>query len=139
METAQKSFEERYDEGLKLYTDGAPLEEVLAYFNELRLEANDIRVFVSLSWLHILLGHKEQAFTYLKEAKKTIQGQYNYVLALLTFGGTGVRERFETAVDNGGTEGISDAIENLEDAIQRKGGSYPAAEKMLRWLKDLKG
>lgn len=136
---ATKSFEEQYSEGIKLYTDGAPLEEVLAYFNELAKYSRDIRIAVSLSWLHILLGNKDKAMAYVKEAKRTTQGKYNLVLALLTFGGSGVRERFEQAVDEGGMEGINDAIENLEDAIARKGGSFKPAEKMLCWLKEIKG
>ncbi|HEY9765071.1 MAG TPA: hypothetical protein V6C82_01845 [Chroococcales cyanobacterium] len=138
METMEKSFEAMYDEGLKLYTDGAPLEEVLAFFNDLSKKSNDMRVMISLSWLHILLGNKDQAFLYLKEAKKTVQGKFNYVLALLAFGGTGVRERFEQAVEAGGAEGVNDAIENLEDAIARKEGSFKPAEKMLSWLKEIK-
>lgn len=130
--------EDRYQEGLKRYEDGAPLEEVLAWFQDLYRESpNDVRVIVSLSWLHTLLGHKEPALRFSKLAKGTPQGRYNHALALLTFKEKGVREKLEEAVNMGGHEGLHDAMENLEEAIQRKGGSYPAAEKLLGWLKDM--
>ena len=42
----------------------------------------------------------------------------------------------EKLMKEGGEEGRKDAIENLNDAIKRKGGVYPAAEKMLKWLQN---
>ncbi len=130
--------EERYDEGLKLYESGAPLEEVLKFFQDLRKDApNDVRLAVSLSWLNILLGNKEPAIRYAKEAKAVAQGRYNHALALLTFGEKGVREKLFEAIELGGHDGMHDAVENLQDAIQKKGGSFPAAEKMIRWIQDM--
>lgn len=132
------TINDRYEEGLKRYESGAPLEEVLAYFQELRKDAtNDVRIAVSLSWLNILLGHKEPALRYAKEAKGTAQGRYNHALALLAFGEKGVREKLMEAVELGGHEGMHDALDNLQDAIQKKGGSYPPAEKMIRWIQEM--
>jgi hypothetical protein len=64
------------------------------------------------------------------------QGKYNHALALLTFKEKGVREKLDEAYRMGGEEGRKDALENLQDAIKRKGGVYPAAEKMHKWLQD---
>ncbi len=130
--------EERYEEGLKLYESGAALEDVLKFFQDLRKDVpNDVRVAVSLSWLNILLGNKEPAIRYAKEAKNTAQGRYNHALALLAFGEKGVREKLIEAVELGGHDGMHDAVENLQDAIQKKGGSFPAAEKMIRWIQEM--
>lgn len=130
--------EQRYEEGLKLYESGAALEEVLKFFQELRKDApNDVRIAVSLSWLNILLGNKEPAIRYAKEAKATAQGRYNHALALLVFGEKGVREKLIEAVELGGHDGMHDALENLQDAIAKKGGAFAPAEKMIRWIQEL--
>lgn len=127
-----------YEAGLKLYDEGKPLEEVLALFEDLRKKApTDVRISVSLGWLHILLGNKQKALLFTKEAKGTVQGRFNLVLAYLAFGEKGVREKFEEALSMSDHEGLHDAMANLEDAIARKGGSYKPAEKMLAWLKEL--
>ncbi|MBU6429535.1 MAG: hypothetical protein KGR26_11020 [Cyanobacteria bacterium REEB65] len=132
------AIDAKYEAGIQLYDKGAPLEEVLTHFEELRSEApNDVRVAVSLSWLYILLGDKTKALACCREAKGTAQGKFNQVLAYLAFGEKGVRERFQEAVDFGGHEGIHDAMANLREAISRKGGSFPAAEKMLQWLESV--
>lgn len=133
-----ETTEGRYEAGLQLYEDGKPLDEVLKHFQGLyRDTPQDTRVAVSLSWLHLLLGHKDEAIAFAKRAKGTAQGRYNHALALLTFKEKGVREKLEEAVEMGGHDGLHDAIANLEDAIQRKGGSYPAAEKMIAWIKEM--
>lgn len=130
--------EGRYELGLQRYEDGAPLEEVLALFQELYQETpNDVRVAVSLSWLHILMGNRDQAILFSRKAKGTAQGLFNHALALLTFKEKGVREKFEEAVHFGGHEAMHDAMENLQDAIKRKDGVYPAAEKMMQWLNEV--
>lgn len=127
-----------YEAGLKLYDEGKPLEEVLAFFEDLRKKApTDVRISVSLGWLHILLGNKQKAIFYTKEARGTVQGRFNLALAYLVFGEKGVRERFQEAVAMADHEGLHDAMANLEDAIARKGGSFKPAEKMLAWLKEL--
>ncbi len=127
-----------YEAGIKLYDEGAPLMDVVTHFERLQLQApTDVRIAVSLSWLHILLGNKAKALNYCRQARSTAQGRFNQVLAYLEFHEKGVRERFEEAVDEAGHEGIHDAIANLEDAIKRKGGTFPAAAKMLGWLRDV--
>lgn len=133
---AATSYDERYEEGLKRYEEGATPEEMIPHFQALRKEKFDIRVAVALSWLYTLAGKKDLALHYAKEAKAVPQGKYNHALALLTFKEKGVREKLEEAYQMGGEEGRKDAIENLEDAIKRKGGVYPAATKMLTWLKE---
>ncbi|MNY01361.1 hypothetical protein D3C86_1338890 [compost metagenome] len=133
-----QTTEGRYEEGLKRYEEGAPLEEVLAHFQALYKDTpNDVRVIVSLSWLHILLGNKAEALAFSKAAKGTAQGRYNHALALLTFKEKGVREKLDEAIRMGGHEGMHDAMANLEDAIQRKGGDFPAAQKLLAWIKEM--
>jgi len=130
--------EDRYEEGLRLYESGAELQETLKFFQDLRKDApNDVRIAVSLSWLNILLGNKEPAIRYAKEAKSTAQGRYNHALALLTFGEKGVREKLFEAVEQGGHDGMHDALANLQDAIEKKGGSFPPAEKLVRWIQEL--
>ncbi len=127
-----------YEAGLELYDEGKPLAEVLAHFEELRRKApTDVRVAVSLGWLHILLGNKQKALLYCREAKGTVQGRFNLVLAYLAFGEKGVRERFEEALGSSDHDGLHDAMHNLDDAIARKGGSFKPAEKMLAWLQEL--
>lgn len=127
----------RYEEGLSMYEQGAPLDHVLAHFQALAKDApGDARIAVSLSWLHTLQGNKTEALHWSKLAKNTAQGRFNHALALLTFGEKGVRQKLEEAIRMGGPDGVKDAIENLEEAVARKGGSYPAAEKLIAWLKE---
>ena len=132
------AIDAEYEAGIKLYDEGAPLSDVLVHFERLKDAApTDVRVAVSLSWLYILAGDRAQALTYCRQVRGTAQGRFNQVLAYLEFGEKGVREKFEEAVSSGGHEGIHDAIANLQDAIKRKGGSFPAAQKMLRWLAEV--
>lgn len=133
---AQLSYDERYEKGLERYEAGDPIESLIPYFQQLRQEKFDVRVSVALSWLYTLAGQKERALHYCKEAKGVPQGKYNHALALLTFKEKGVREKLEEAYQMGGEEGRKDAIENLEDAIKRKGGHYPAAQKLVSWLNE---
>lgn len=129
-----KSYDARYEEGLKRYEAGEPLEALLPIFVTLRQEKPDVRVSVALSWLYTLSGDKAKALHYCREAKGVPQGRYNHALALLTFGEKGVREKLDEALRMGGEEGRQDAVENLKDAIAKKGGHYPAAQKLLGWL-----
>ena len=129
-------FDERYAKGLERYEAGEAIDALIPTFMELRKEKFDVRVAVALSWLYTLAGQKERALLYCKEAKGVPQGKYNHALALLTFKEKGVREKLDEAYQMGGEEGRKDAIENLQDAIKRKGGVYPAADKMLKWLQD---
>ncbi len=130
------SYDERYTKLLERYESGEPPEALIPEFQQLRLEHADIRVAVALSWLYTLAGQKERALHYAKEAKGVPQGKYNHALALLTFKEKGVREKLDEAYRMGGEEGRKDAIDNLQDAIKRRGGVYPAAEKMLKWLQE---
>jgi hypothetical protein len=130
------SFDARYQALIERYEAGAPIEELIPQFQAMRQEQADVRISVSLSWLYILSGQKERAFHYCKEAKAIPQARYNHALAMLTFNEKGVREKLEEAYRLGGEEGRQDALENLKDAIKRKGGVYPAAQKMLRWLEE---
>lgn len=130
------SYDERYAKGIERYEAGEAIEALIPTFAELRKEKFDVRVAVALSWLYTLAGQKDRAMMYAKEAKGVPQGKYNHALALLTFNEKGVREKLDEAYQMGGEEGRKDAIENLTDAIKRKGGVYPAAEKMLKWLQN---
>ena len=130
------SYDERYEKGLQSYEAGEPIEALIPVFQKLRTEQFDVRVAVALSWLYILAGQKDRALHYAKEAKGVPQGKYNHALALLAFKEKGVREKLEEAYAMGGEEGRKDAIENLQDAVKRKGGAFPAAEKMIKWLED---
>jgi hypothetical protein len=130
------TYDERYEKGIQRYEAGEPVEALIPYFQAMRTEKFDVRVAVALSWLYTLAGQKDRAVYYAKEAKAVPQGKYNHALALLTFKEKGVREKLDEAYAMGGEEGRKDAIENLQDAIKRKGGAYPAAEKMMKWLQD---
>lgn len=136
MTTETLSYDERYQKGLERYEAGESIEELIPVFQQLRQEKADIRVAVALSWLYTLAGQKDRSLFYCKEAKGVPQGKYNHALALLTFKEKGVREKLEEAYQMGGEEGRKDAIDNLKDAIKRKGGVYPAADKMLKWLEE---
>lgn len=127
-------YDARYQAGLERYEGGESSDALIAYFQQLRQEKFDVRVSVALSWLYTLSGKKERALLYGKEAKGVPQGKYNHALALLTFKEKGVREKLEEAYQMGGEEGRKDAIDNLQDAIKRKGGVFPPGEKMLKWL-----
>lgn len=133
---AATSYDARYQALIERYEAGTPIDELIPQFQAMRQEQADVRVSVALSWLYILAGHKDRALHYCKEAKTIPQARYNHALALLTFKEKGVRDKLEEAYRLGGEDGRQDAIENLQDAIKRKGGSYPAAEKMLRWLQE---
>jgi hypothetical protein len=131
------SYDERYQKLLERYESGnEAVEALIPEFQLLRQEHADIRISVALSWLYTLAGQKERSLYYCKEAKGVPQGKYNHALALLTFKEKGVREKLDEAYRMGGEEGRKDAIDNLQDAIKRKGGVYPAAEKMLKWLQE---
>jgi tetratricopeptide (TPR) repeat protein len=130
------SYDERYEAGIDRYEAQEPLETLIPHFQSLRQELPDPRVSVALSWLYTLSGDRDRALHHSREAKALPQGKYNHALALLTFNEKGVREKLEEAYHLGGEDGRKDAMENLQDAIRRKGGSYPAAEKMFKWLKD---
>lgn len=130
------SYDERYTSLIEQYEAGEAIEMLVPAFMKLRQEAADIRVSVALSWLYILAGDRERAFAFCKEAKGVPQGKYNHALALLTFKEKGVREKLDEAYRMGGEEGRKDALDNLLDAIKRKGGVYPAAEKMHKWLQE---
>jgi hypothetical protein len=136
MTTETLSYDERYTKGLERYEAGESIDALIPEFQQLRQEKFDIRVSVALSWLYTLAGQKERALFYCKEAKGVPQGKYNHALALLTFKEKGVREKLEEAYQMGGEEGRKDAIDNLKDAIKRKGGVYPAADKMIKWLEE---
>jgi hypothetical protein len=136
-ESTSASYDERYEKGIERYESGEAIETLIPHFQQLRGEKFDVRVAVALSWLYTLAGQKERALHYCKEAKGVPQGKYNHALALLTFNEKGVREKLDEAYQMGGQEGLNDAIENLNDAIKRKGGVYPAADKMLKWLKEM--
>ncbi|MEB3284296.1 MAG: hypothetical protein VKN33_03305 [Candidatus Sericytochromatia bacterium] len=133
---ATLSYDARYEALIERYEAGAPIEELIPQFQTMRQEQADLRISVALSWLYILAGQKDRAIHYCKEAKSIPQGRYNHALALLTFKEKGVRDKLEEAYRLGGDEGRKDAMDNLQDAIRRKGGMYPAAEKMLAWLKE---
>ncbi|MEB3198792.1 MAG: hypothetical protein VKP62_16485 [Candidatus Sericytochromatia bacterium] len=130
-------FDQRYQTLLERYEAGAAPQELVLEFQKLRQERADVRVSVALGWLYILTGQKERALHFCREAKAVPQGRYNHALALLVFNEKGVRDKLDEAYRLGGDEGRKDAIENLNDAIKRKGGVFPAAEKMLRWLQEM--
>ncbi|MEB3330327.1 MAG: hypothetical protein VKQ33_13970 [Candidatus Sericytochromatia bacterium] len=127
-------FDDRYQALLDRYEAGEAIEALIPEFLKLRQERSDVRVAVALGWLYVLAGQKDRALHYCKEAKGVPQGKYNHALALLAFNEKGVRDKLDEAYRLGGDEGRNDAIENLKDAIKRRGGVFPAAEKMLRWL-----
>lgn len=129
-------YDERYTELIEQYEAGDAIETLIPEFQKLRQERGDIRVSVALSWLYTIQGDKDRSLHFCKEAKGVPQGKYNHALALLTFKEKGVREKLDEAYRMGGEEGRKDALENLQDAIKRKGGVYPAAEKMHKWLQD---
>jgi hypothetical protein len=127
-------FDARYQSILDRYEAGEAFDALIPELLKLRQEGPDVRVSVALGWLYVLTGQKERALHFCKEAKGVPQGKYNHALALLAFNEKGVREKLDEAYRLGGDEGRKDAIENLKDAIKRRGGVFPAAEKMLRWL-----
>jgi hypothetical protein len=130
--------EDRIQAALDQYEQGTDLETCLGLFEALRKDApTDPRVIIGLGWLHLLLGHKSQALSFCRATKNLPQGRYNLALAMLTFGEKGVRDVFIKAVEMGGHEGMHDAVHNLQDAIARRGGTYPAATKMLAWIEEL--
>lgn len=132
---APMDLEQAYEAGLQRYLAGDPLAEVLADFEAMaRQHPRDPRIILSLSWLYTLEGHKEPALRYAKQARTSAQGRFNQVLAMLTFGEKGVRDKFEEAYHTAQPDEIQDAVDNLNDALARKGGQYPAATKMLDWL-----
>jgi tetratricopeptide (TPR) repeat protein len=127
-------FDARYQALLDRYEAGEAFDALIPEFLKLRQERPDVRISVALGWLYVLAGQKDRALHFCKEAKGVPQGKYNHALALLAFNEKGVRDKLDEAYRLGGDEGRKDAIENLKDAIKRRGGVFPAAEKMLRWL-----
>ncbi|MEB3187015.1 MAG: hypothetical protein VKP72_06210 [bacterium] len=136
--TTAPTVEDRIQTALEHYEQGVELAACLAEFEALRKDApTDPRVIIGLGWLHILLGNKSQAMSFCRAAKNLPQGRYNMALAMLTFGEKGVRDVFLKAIEMGGHEGLHDAVHNLEDAIARRGGDFPAAKKMLAWIDEI--
>lgn len=132
------SIDAEYEAGLKRYDEGGSLQDVLDYFTELHGRVpSDVRIAVSLSWLHILVGNKDKAIHFSREARSTAQGRFNLALSFLVFGEKGVREKFEEAMAQAGHDGLHDAVGNLEDAVKRKGGKFAPAEKMLKWIEEV--
>lgn len=129
-------YDQRYEALLGRYESGEAMDALIPEFVALRRERPDLRVAVALSWLYTLTGKRDEALRYSREAKGVAQGRYNHALALLTFNEKGVREKLEEAYRLGGEQGRQDAIENLKDAIKRKGGLFPAATKMVQWLEN---
>lgn len=127
-------YDQQYEALLARYESGESMEGLIPEFMALRRDRPDIRVAVALSWLCTLCGKRDDALRFAREAKGVAQGRYNHALALLTFNEKGVREKMEEAYRLGGEQGRQDAIDNLKDAIKRKGGLFPAATKMVDWL-----
>ncbi len=131
---------ELYDKGLEKYQAGEPIEDLIAYFSDLRDRApKNSAVLCSLAWLYLLADQPNAA---LKIAQKSVkldkqapQARINLAIALLESGKSGVREHIEAAQEIIGLSSQlrEDIIQNLDDGLARK-PDWKAVNRVKNWL-----
>ena len=134
------SINELYDQGLEKYQAGEPIEDLIAYFSDLRDRApKNSAVLCSLAWLYLLADKPNAA---LKVAQKSVkfdkqapQARINLAIALLESGKSGVREQIEAAQEIIGLSSQlrDEIIKNLDDGLARK-PDWKAVNRVKNWL-----
>lgn len=134
------SINELYDQGLEKYQAGEPIEDLIAYFSDLRDRApKNSAVLCSLAWLYLLADKPNAA---LKVAQKSVkfdkqapQARINLAIALLESGKSGVREQIEAAQEIIGLSSQlrEEIIQNLDDGLARK-PDWKAVNRVKNWL-----
>jgi len=134
------SINELYDQGLEKYQAGEPIEDLIAYFSDLRDRApKNSAVLCSLAWLYLLADKPSAA---LKVAQKSVkfdkqapQARINLAIALLESGKSGVREQIEAAQEIIGLSSQlqQEIIQNLDDGLARK-PDWKAVNRVKNWI-----
>lgn len=139
-ETPQHPFEK----GLKLYEQKAPLEQVIALFEQgLLLSPKDSTGYTCLAWLYLLRqaeGDNVKALSYAQKAVKldqtNYQAHFNLVLSMLVNKVKGIRAEFLKALNKcKSQEDLQEVIENLNEALERR-PDFSEAAKILTWIKE---
>ncbi len=135
-----EAINELYEQGLEKYKAGEPLEDLIAYFQDLRDRApKNSAIWCSLAWLYLLSDKPNAA---LKAAQKSVkfdkqapQARVNLALALLEAGKTGVREQIEAVQEVIGLSSQlrEEIIANLDDGLGKK-PDWKAANRVKNWL-----
>ncbi len=129
-----------FDQGMELYTNSAPLSEVLPIFKEItQRESKNCAAWTCLSWLYLLNNQPKSA---LDAAKKAVplgpmdaQARINLVLAMLENKQKGVREYMEQAIQILGfdKDQLQQVSESINDGLTRK-PDWAALKKVQNWL-----
>jgi tetratricopeptide (TPR) repeat protein len=131
-----------FEQGLALYEQKAPYEEIIPLFEQgLTLAPRDSVGYTCLAWLHLLRNQNddiEKALTYAHKAVRLDQNNYqahiNLVLAMLVSGASGVRPVFQKAMAKiQNEEDRQEALDNLKEALERH-PDMAAAQKVLNWM-----
>lgn len=135
-----ESINDLYDKGLEKYQAGEPIEDLIAYFRDLRDRApKNSAIWCSLAWLY-LLGDKPNAA--LKAAQKSVkldkkapQARINLAIALLESGQSGVREQIDAAQEmlSFSSEIQQQVIKNLDDGLARK-PDWKSVTRVKSWI-----
>jgi urease gamma subunit len=133
---------ERFQQGLKLYTDKAPLPEIIPIFKEItQQEPKNAAAWTCLSWLYLIHNQPKLAMDAAQKGVKLgptdAQARINLVLAMLDADKKGVREYMEQAaqiiaLDQEQGEQVA---ENIADGLDRK-PNWPALLKVQKWLQE---
>ncbi|MFB6276297.1 MAG: tetratricopeptide repeat protein [Halothece sp.] len=135
-----ESINELYDKGLEKYQAGEPIEDLIAYFRDLRDRApKNSAIWCSLAWLY-LLGDKPNAAVKaaqksVKLDKKAPQARINLAIALLESGQSGVREQIDAAQEmlSLSSEIKQEVIKNLDDGLARK-PDWKSVSRVKSWI-----
>lgn len=131
-----------FEQGLELYEQKAPYDEVIPLFEQgVTLAPRDSVGYTCLAWLHLLRNQNDDAakgLTYAQKAVRldgnNVQAHFNLVLAMLVNGVTGVRQEFQRAMSKlQNADDRQEVISNLKDAIDRA-PELEAAKKLLSWI-----
>lgn len=133
-----------FEKGLALYEQKAPIEQVIALFEQgVLLNPKDATGFTCLAWLHLLRQEEGDASKALNYAQKAVrleqnnyQAHFNLVLSMLVNGVKGVRSEFLKALNKCQSQNeLQEVIENLKDALERR-PDFSEAAKILKWIEE---
>ena len=137
-----QTLENKFEEGITRYKDGAPAAELLPTFKEICAQApKNSAAQTCLAWLYLLADKPNAAYKAaqraVKLAPKDPQARVNLSIAMLETGKSGVREQIEqiqpflSAVDELKTE----IQENFEEGLRRK-PDWKSLKRVQKWLFD---
>lgn len=143
-EATESSAKHPFEQGLELYEQKAPLNEVVELFEQgLLISPRESSGHTCLAWLLLLRQEGDDASKALAYAIQAVrldrhnfQAHFNLVLAMLVNGQAGVRKEFQQALSKClHEEDVAEVVANLKDALERR-PDFPEASKMLNWIEN---